>query len=175
LEYREPHRDDRASLLALLAALDASPRALCCDDCGDWQISGKSGQIYRDGTGYLIVVATEESARRWTNIKQRLTLCRVTQNGDDEGALHLDRLPAPHEAAIIREATRVRNKRTISDEAKATLASRLSQSRYNPASDERGCDNSTARHQNSVTFAARNDRRAKRMPIAVLANDRRGH
>jgi hypothetical protein len=41
----------------------------------------------------------------------------VQQDGDDEGVLMLDRLPAPHEAAIIREATGIRKKRTISDES----------------------------------------------------------
>jgi hypothetical protein len=139
LQYREPHHDDRASFLALLAALDASPRSLCRDLCGDWQISGKSGQIYPDGNGYLLVVATDESARRWTNVKQRLhPFCRISQDGDAEGALHLGRLPAPHEAAIIREATGIRKKRTISDEARATLACRLSGSRYKQPSDGQG-------------------------------------
>jgi hypothetical protein len=138
LQYHEPRRDDRANLLALFAALDASRRALCRDDCGAWQVSGKSGQIYPDGNGYLIVVITDESARRCTNVKQRLTFCRVTQDGDDEGALHLDRLPAPHEAAIIRDATGIRKKRTISDETRASVANRLSGSRYNRASGVSG-------------------------------------
>ena len=113
MQFFQPEFNKRTSLLALLAALDASTRALGRDDCGDWRISGKSGQIYPDGNGYLIMVVTDESARRWTNIKQRLPFCRVTQDGDDEGALHLDRLPAPHEAAIIREATGIRKKKMI--------------------------------------------------------------
>jgi hypothetical protein len=139
MQYFEPERGDRASLLALVAALDASPRALCRDACGDWQIGGKQGCVYADGDGWLIVVMTGESARRWTNVKQRLSpFCRITQDGDDEGALHLDRLPAPHEAAAIRDATGIRKKRTVSDETKATLASRLSQNRYKSPSDGQG-------------------------------------
>jgi hypothetical protein len=56
LQYHEPHRYDRASLLALLAALDASRRALCRDACGDWQIRGKDGHIYPSGDGYVAYV-----------------------------------------------------------------------------------------------------------------------
>jgi hypothetical protein len=130
MQYLEPRRDDRASLLALLDALDASPRALCRDDCGDWQISGKSGQIYPDGNGYLIVVTTHNSARRWTHVKQRLSqFCRITQDGDDEGCLHLDHLPVRHESDLIREAIGVRRKRSMSPEALQQARSVLEQAR----------------------------------------------
>jgi hypothetical protein len=131
-----PERDDRACLQALLIALDASPRALQRDLCrregrvGDWAICGRLGHVYPHGQGYLLCVLADErdqSARRWTNVKARLAgLCRVTQDGDDEGALYLDRLPAPHEAGVIREALGIRRKRQLSAEAKASLAQRLS-------------------------------------------------
>ena len=130
MQYFEPERGDRASLLALVAALDASPRALCRDACGDWQISGKQGCIYADGNGWLIVVMTGESARRWTNVKQRLhPFCRITQDCDDEGALHLDRLPKPGEADLIREAIGIRRKRSMSPEALQQARSALEQAR----------------------------------------------
>jgi hypothetical protein len=75
MEYIEPYRDDRASLLALVAALDASPRALRRDECGDWSIFGNAGRVYVDGgDAYLITITTGESARRWTFIKERLSL-----------------------------------------------------------------------------------------------------
>ena len=110
--------NERANLESLLNALDASPRALRCDECGDWQISGKQGHVYADGDGWLIVVTTAESPRRWTNAKHRLRpFCRITQDGDDEGCLHLDRLPAPDHAHLIREAVGIRKKRTLSPTA----------------------------------------------------------
>jgi hypothetical protein len=90
--------DDRDSLLSLVAALDASPRALRRDECGDWQITGKHGHVYVDGACYLLCVMTGESPRRWGFVKKRLRFCRLTQDGDDEGGLYLDRLPAPDEA-----------------------------------------------------------------------------
>ena len=72
-----PERDERASLKALLAALDASETTLRRDlvrgegRAGNWAICGKLGHVYPDGDGYLLcVVADDErdrSARRWTN------------------------------------------------------------------------------------------------------------
>ena len=132
MKHLSPERDDRASLKALLAALDASETTLRRDlvrgegRAGNWAICGKLGHVYPDGDGYLLcVVADDErnrSARRWTNVKARLAdICRVTQDGDDQGCLYLDRLPAPHEAAVIREALGIRKRRTVSDEARRHL------------------------------------------------------
>ena len=87
------HQQVRSRLEMLLGALDASPTALGLDDCGDWAIFGKHGHIYIAGQGFSLCVTTGESARRWFNVKQRLSFCRLTQDGDDEGCLHLDRLP----------------------------------------------------------------------------------
>jgi hypothetical protein len=130
--------DDRASLLSLVAALDASPRALRRHECGDWQVTSKHGHVYVDGDGYLIAVSTGESARRWGNVKRSLPFCKVKQDGDDEGCLRLDRPPAPHEAIAIRDAIGIRKRRHVAEETRAALVSRLSQNRYNLASHGSG-------------------------------------
>jgi hypothetical protein len=104
------------ALSSLLTALDASPLALRRDDCGDHAIKGKLGHIFADGAGFLLCVSTGESARRWTHVKRRLAFCNVTQDGDDEGCLHLDRLPTPAEAELIREAVGIRRRRHLSPE-----------------------------------------------------------
>jgi hypothetical protein len=122
---------ERSKLETLLNALDASPRALRKDGCGDWTIRGKTGQIFADDDGWLIVIQTDESTRRWTNIKRRLSFCRVTQDGDDEGFLHLDRLPNAAKAERIRDAIHLRRKRHYTPEqltTKAALATGLSRS-----------------------------------------------
>jgi hypothetical protein len=36
-------------------------------------------------------------------VKKRLAFCRLTQDGDDEGCFHLDRLPTKNEAETIRD------------------------------------------------------------------------
>ena len=74
------------------------------DRYGDWCIAGRYGHIFADGKAYLIVVMTGESVRRWKNVKKRLAFRRISQDGDDEGCLHLDRLPTAHEADLIRGA-----------------------------------------------------------------------
>jgi hypothetical protein len=116
---------ERAHLEALLNALDASSRALRRDGCGDWHIKGKRGHILADGKGWLIV-ATDESIRRWTNVKRRLSFCRITQDGDDDGCLHLDRLPSAAEAELIRDAVHVKRKRQRVDLVVGGIAALLS-------------------------------------------------
>ena len=150
-----PERDERASLKALLAALDASEVALKRDlvrsegRSGDWAIYGRIGHAYHDGDGYLLcVVADDErdqSARRWTNVKARLAgICRLTQDGEDEGCLYLDRLPATHEADLIREALGIKRKRQLSAEAKASLPHRFSGRPTGSPSDGAGSAGSLA-------------------------------
>jgi len=67
-------------------------------------LPGRAGHIFADGKADLIVVMTGESVRRWKNVKKRLAFRRISQDGDDEGCLHLDRLPTAHEADLIRGA-----------------------------------------------------------------------
>jgi hypothetical protein len=102
---------ERAHLETLLRALDATSRALRRDSCGAWTIKGKRGYIYADGSGFLIVVSPGDSIRRWANTKGKLAFCRVAQDGDHEGCLHLDHLPMPAEADLIRHALRIKRKR----------------------------------------------------------------
>jgi len=116
---------ERAKLETLITALDASSRSLRRDSRGDWHIAGKHGQIFADGKGFLIVVSTDASSRRWNNVKTRLSFCRVTQDGDDEGCLHIDRLPAPAEADLIREAIDLKRRVHLSDAERERRASVL--------------------------------------------------
>jgi hypothetical protein len=134
---------DRTYLETLLIALDASPIALGRPNCrgwvGDYQITGKHGHVLADGVGYLLYATTPErdrrdpdgkirtygSPRRWTNVKRQLSFCRLMQDGDDEGCLHLDRLPTEAEAKLIREALGIRRRRHLSPEALAQARSAL--------------------------------------------------
>jgi hypothetical protein len=114
-----------AHLETLLTALDATPLALRRDGCGDWAIKGKRGHIYADGNGFLIVT-TADSIRLWANTKAKLTFCRVTQDGDDEGCLHLDHVPTPAEADLIRDALKIKRKRHYTPDQLASITDRLS-------------------------------------------------
>jgi hypothetical protein len=111
---------DREHLETFRVAIDAWGRALERPNVrgwmGDWQITGKSGHVLPDGTGFLLWVCCEGSRRRWTSAKKRLAFCRLTQDGDDEGCLHLDRVPTEPEGKIIRDILGIRKRTTYSPE-----------------------------------------------------------
>lgn len=48
--------------------------------------------------------------RTWTYLKNRLSFCRVTQDGGDEGYFRLFDLPTPEQADLIRKAIDKRRK-----------------------------------------------------------------
>jgi hypothetical protein len=126
-----PQPSDRAGLQLLLAALNASPVALRRDlrryegHKGDYSIQGEWGHIYIDGEGYLLCLTAKDerdkSPRRWTSIKRRLEFCRITQDGDGEGCLHLDQLPTPVQAGLIRQALGIGKRRTLTEDGRAQL------------------------------------------------------
>jgi hypothetical protein len=90
-------------------------------------VSGTSGHVYAVADeGIQLVVSTGESARRWGSVKKRLAFCRVTQDGDDEGCLTLDRLPTMAECELIREALAIRKAPAPSDATKSKLIARIS-------------------------------------------------
>jgi len=61
--------------------------------------------------------------------------CRIMQDGDDEGGLHLDRLPTPAEAVLIREALGIRKRCALTEDSRAQLdaARRAANSPSNPS------------------------------------------
>jgi hypothetical protein len=103
---------DRLYLDAFLTTIDASPGALERPNCrgwiGDYQISGKHGHVLLgqghtlpgDQPGFLLYITG--TVQRWKKAKRRLP-GSVTQDGDDEGIIPLDRLPLPAEAEAIRD------------------------------------------------------------------------
>lgn len=123
---------DRAHLDTFLTAIDASPTALERPNCrgwiGDYQITGKFGHVLADHSGYLLCVATvprrSEFTQRWKKAK-RVLPGTVTQDGDDEGFLRLDRLPTPAEAEAIRDVIGIRRRRHMTAEARVAAALRL--------------------------------------------------
>jgi hypothetical protein len=113
-----PPAAQRPRLLEFRQAIGARESSLRRDDCGDWAVSGTSGH-----EGFQLHATTGERPLKWTWIKKKLAFCRVTQDGDDEGCLSLDRLPTMAEGAIIREALGIRKARELSDVTKEKLRS----------------------------------------------------
>jgi hypothetical protein len=60
------------------------------------------------------VVGEFSSGRWWGAAKRGLSFAETTNDGDDEGALVLDRLPTPAEAEAIRHYVGIAKKRELS-------------------------------------------------------------
>src|SRR5271166_3830045 len=105
----------REALLELARALGSRDAALRRDECGDWRISGSCGHIYAvSGSGFMAHVSCE-TARGWTYAKKALSFAKLTNDGDDEGALFLDRLPSKPEAEALRYHCGIPKKRELSE------------------------------------------------------------
>jgi hypothetical protein len=103
LDVVSDRQTDKDRLEQLREALNGALRSLSRDECGTSRLLGSRGHIYRDGDGWLLYVRCR-SGRHWTYTKRALAFCRLTQDGDDEGCLRLDRLPSTAEAEEIRHA-----------------------------------------------------------------------
>lgn len=118
---------DKAQLVRLLDAIDATPNALKLDDCECWQIRGRFGYAatWGDGKGFMLVFSPGRSARQWGADKQRLSFAAVTQDGHAEGILHLDRLPTEEQGAAIRHALGIHQRKRFSEAHRAWLSEHM--------------------------------------------------
>ena len=104
-------QQDRDDLAGLLVELHGAGNALRRDECGDPVVAGSRGEI-RSCNGKAMVYVAGRSARHWTAIKQALaSFTTIGQDGDDEGVLQLDRVPAGDEAAKLRAVIGLRQTR----------------------------------------------------------------
>jgi hypothetical protein len=124
---RFPPAAQRSALLALVQALGCRDAALRRNDCGDWSIKGRFGCINAAPEGFQIYYRGADefiergSPHGWSWAKKLMSFARLTQDGDEEGILTLDRMPSPAEAEIIRDKLWLAKKREISDDELARL------------------------------------------------------
>jgi hypothetical protein len=121
---RYPPIKQRAALKKFAGAIDSSPTALQTDECGDPRIEGSSGHVYAIPEGFQLFVTTE-TARAWTAAKKALSFASVCNDGDEEGAFILDRLPTFVIAPVIRRYVGIRKRRHMTEDAKAAAIARL--------------------------------------------------
>jgi hypothetical protein len=118
-----PPAQQRAALARFAAALHSSPGSLRRDECGDPRINGTKGHIYAAPGGFQIY-SGDGSPRAWTFSKRALGFAKLTNDGDDEGMLFLDRLPTAGEAETLRARLGIRKRRDLSEETLAALRER---------------------------------------------------
>ena len=129
-----PQVVQRPELLKFAEALRSRVNALRRDECGDWRINGGKGHIYAVPEGFQIMVSGW-SANGWNRAKQTMTFATVTQDGDAEGGLIMERLPTPAEADEIRHYCKIAKRTEYSEEYRAELRERMS--RFSPKSDRK--------------------------------------
>jgi hypothetical protein len=136
-----PASAQRKALLELMPTLGCSDTALHRDDCGEPILRGKHGHIYAvlgsieepKRGGFMIYVLSETSdgqtfgrwtSQGWTYAKRALTFAKLVNDGDEEGAFFLSRLPSKAEAEVIRRYCGIRKRTELSDERLARLRER---------------------------------------------------
>ena len=129
---RYPPAAQRAALLKLVPALGCRDAALRRDECGDPVVNGKKGHIIaacgtidEPGNPGFMIYVMGWSTNGWNKAKVALSFAKLENDGDDEGAFFLDRLPTKSEAEIIRKWTGVAKKAEYSAETLAAMSERL--------------------------------------------------
>lgn len=111
---------DRAKLAAFAAAIGASKTSLKRDACGDWTITGLIGDVSTNGSEVYAHLSCT-SARAWTSAKSRLSFATITQDGDTEGVVRVDRPLTSDQAETLRTTIRIRKARAMDEAALETL------------------------------------------------------
>jgi hypothetical protein len=133
-----PAMKQRPALQRFAAALDSRASALRRDECGDWAIWGTNGHIYAVPEGFQLMIGCDfgyvrwTSARGWESAKKRLGFGKVTQDGDCEGSIILDRLPSKPEAAEIRDILGIPKRVELSEGQLANLRRRAAANAFKP-------------------------------------------
>jgi hypothetical protein len=112
--------DQREALLSFAKAIGSRDAALRRDECSDWRINGAHGHVFAVPEGFQVFVL-DWSAKGWNAAKRALSFAKLCNDGDDEGAFILDRLPTAAEAEVIRHWCRIAKKRAVSEEMLARL------------------------------------------------------
>jgi|SRR5882672_3083988 len=121
----QPDRlEDKLYLQRLSTNLRVSYSRIKLDECGDWNIVGDNGHIFTECVFWYIYVSPG-SKRKWNSIKDKLHFMIVSQDGDEEGILKLDRMPNVEEAKLVRKVLGMRIRTELTEEERASLKNRF--------------------------------------------------
>lgn len=119
--------EDKRLLQQLSDSLETSYQRIRLDECGDWNIFGRKGKISTD-TKLWYVYIPGQTKRQWNAAKHKLKFMEVSQDGDEEGILKLERMPNLEEAKIIRKVLGLRQRVVLTEEDRALLKIRFKSS-----------------------------------------------
>jgi hypothetical protein len=109
-----PPAMQREALAKFATALGASDNSLKLDKCRGWHIAGKSGHVFAYAKGRFQIFVFSGARQAWTFAKKALAFARLGNDGDDEGAFFLDRLPTKSEASAIRSYCSIHKRPSLS-------------------------------------------------------------
>lgn len=118
------HKADRKLLVELCDSLNVSHKRIKRDELDYWNIVGRRGKIDTDSVSWYVRVECD-TPLRWRRVKEALQFMEIWQDGDDEGALRLQRYPSEEEAQKIRKFVGLTGKRTLTEDQKEILRNRL--------------------------------------------------
>jgi hypothetical protein len=118
-----PPSMQRDALLNFAEARGSRRSALVRDECGDWRIEGNRGHVYAvpgaldepSPPGFQIYFGGAEVGRAWLNTKREMAFVKVTQDGDTDGCMLMDRLPTKAEAEVIRTRLAIPKRREVGE------------------------------------------------------------
>lgn len=116
--------EDKRLLQKLSDYLQTSYQRIRLDECGDWNIIGSRGHVFTDAKLWYVFVGGE-SKRSWNSVKSKLKFMELSQDGDAEGILKLERMPSEKEAETLRKVLGLRKRTILSEEDRALLKIRL--------------------------------------------------
>lgn len=105
-----------------MSALGCREAALRRDECGDWHIEGSNGHVYAvpstldrpNRPGFMLYVMAG-SPKAWTFAKRALAFAKIVNDGDEEGAFVMHRLPTADEAGLIRRYCGIPKRREVTE------------------------------------------------------------
>ena len=101
------------------------------------RVVGTKGWIYAEPEGFYFYYEAS-SVKMWNIVKKEMAFCLLSQDGDSDGVMLLNRLPTEPEAEIIRQRLGIRKRKIISDEERERLSKRMKEIRYHQPAESPG-------------------------------------
>jgi hypothetical protein len=136
-------KEQKAALVAFADAIGAKQK-FGQDEAGNPRIEGKRGRIYVQPSTCdpgksprFQIYFTTGHATGWRFAREAMSqFAKITNNGDDEGILVMERLPSPQEGEVIRDKLEIFKRRYISEETRARLRGHAFRPRSELANEE---------------------------------------
>jgi len=102
MSFTKDQTTDRIFLTEMSIKMGVSQRRIRLNEYRWVILQGDRSTINYDGKWWYFNIL-DLTPMKWRNVKKKLSFMEVSQDGDDEGVLRLDRMPTDEECEIIRK------------------------------------------------------------------------